>query len=347
MARTLVAINGFGRIGRCVTRAMENQRELSRLKAIADIAEGKNLSHLLKYDSAHGTFEPYVGLYHESLFIGSDLIRLIPAREHKSPRTLPWAKFKDSGDKLIVVESSGIYTDTLKAREHLEAGADYVLISAPAIGEKPDLTLVWGANHELLDPSKQKVISLASCTTNSLAPVVKVLNDAFGIKNGIITTIHAATNDQHVADQPHRDLRRARATGVNIIPTTTGAAKAIGEVIPALAGKLDGDSRRVPVLLGSITEFFVNFKISVTKEDIDAALRKASQNIGRILGYSEEPLVSSDYIGCTQSGIVDALSTIVIGDRTAKVSIWYDNETAFSHRVVETIAAIANLIGSD
>ena len=342
MGELIVAVNGFGRIGRGITRAMHARGfEIGRLVAVADVPPASELAHLLKYDSIHGRFPGTVQATDSSIRVtGSRDIEIVPAQ--KSPKDLPWRRFKCESDKLVVIESTGKFTDPELAKQHLEAGADYVIISAPATGKtKPDITLVFGVNEDSLDLARHKVISLASCTTNCLAPVAKVLDDAFGIEYGTMTTVHAYTNDQPSHDQPHRDLRRARAAAANMIPTKTGAASAIGEVLPKLRGKLDGMAVRVPVLDVSLTDFTVHLATKTTAQDINRVLREASERNPQIIGYTEEPLVSTDFLGDSRSTIVDASYTMIMEGKQAKLLLWYDNETGFANRVSDAINRIA------
>jgi glyceraldehyde 3-phosphate dehydrogenase len=336
MARK-IAVNGFGRIGRCIVRAM-TQRNISDLEVVAvnDLTDAKTLAHLYNYDTVHRTANPRATATEGQIEIGGRKIRILA---EKDPSKLPW---KELGVD-IVLECTGLYTDKEKAKAHLDAGAKKVIISAPA--KNHDATIVLGVNAELYDPSKHTVISCGSCTTNCLAPVAKVLLDNFGIKRGLMTTVHSYTNDQAVLDVPHRkgDLRRARAAAQNMIPTSTGAAKALSEVIPALKGKLDGQAIRVPTMNVSLVDLTVETEKPITKDSIHAAMKTASEGpLKNILGYSEEPLVSSDYIGDARSSIFDATVTQVIGDNFAKVFSWYDNEWGFSNRMVELAQLVAS-----
>ncbi|HHT9117738.1 MAG TPA: type I glyceraldehyde-3-phosphate dehydrogenase [Candidatus Hypogeohydataceae bacterium YC38] len=329
-----VGINGFGRIGRIVFRAMV-QRPSINVVAINDLADAKSLAFLLKYDSVHGKFQGTVEAKGESLVVNGKEIKLLKERD---PLKLPW---KAMGVD-IAVESTGVFTSRADCEKHLQAGAKKVLLSAPP-KDKIDAVIVLGVNNHALKP-EHKIISNASCTTNSLAPMAKVLNDTFGIEKGLMTTIHAYTNDQRVTDLIHNDLRRARGAAVNIIPTTTGAARAIGEVIPELNGKLDGIAMRVPVVDGSITDLVAYLKRKATKEEVNQAFKKAAQGpMKDILEYCEEPIVSSDIIGNPHSCIFDALSTYVVQDNLVKVMGWYDNEWGFSQRMVELTELFASL----
>lgn len=329
-----VGINGFGRIGRIVFRAMA-QRPSIEVVAINDLADSKALAFLLKYDSVHRRFQGTVEAKENALTVNGKDIRLVQERD---PACLPW---KELGVD-VAIESTGFFTKKEDCEKHINAGAKKVILSAPPKG-KLDAVIVCGVNDNTLRP-EHRVISNASCTTNSLAPMVKVLNENFGIEKGLMTTIHAYTNDQKVADSIHSDLRRARSAAVNIIPTTTGAAKAIGEVIPELKGKLDGVAMRVPVVDGSITDLSALLKKSVTKEEVNEAMKKASQGeLKGILEYCDEPIVSSDIIGNPHSCIFDSLSTYVVEGNLVKVMGWYDNEWAFSQRMAELTELFANL----
>ncbi|HLS91380.1 MAG TPA: type I glyceraldehyde-3-phosphate dehydrogenase [Limnochordia bacterium] len=328
-----VGINGFGRIGRNVFRAAFSQGDIEFV-AINDLTDARTLAHLLKYDSVHGRFPLSVEAKDDAIIVDGKEIKVLAERE---PGNLPW------GDLGVdyVVESTGFFTDGTKAAAHLEAGAKKVIISAPAKNE--DLTVVMGVNHEQYDPEKHHIISNASCTTNCLAPVAKVIDEEFGIVRGLMTTVHAYTNDQRILDLPHKDLRRARAAAVNIIPTTTGAAVAVGLVLPHLKGKLDGFAMRVPVSDVSIVDFVAQLKKPTTAEEINAALKRASEGgLKGILGYTEEPLVSQDFVGDPHSSIVDASMTTVIDGDFAKVVAWYDNEWGYSCRVGDLIRYMAS-----
>ncbi|MCP4365031.1 MAG: type I glyceraldehyde-3-phosphate dehydrogenase [Planctomycetes bacterium] len=329
-----VGINGFGRIGRIVFRAMA-QRPSIEVVAINDLADSKALAFLLKYDSVHRRFQGTVKAKENALTVNGKDIRLVQERD---PARLPW---KELGVD-VAIESTGFFTKKEDCEKHINAGAKKVILSAPPKG-KLDAVIVCGVNDNTLKPG-HKIISNASCTTNSLAPMVKVLNENFGIEKGLMTTIHAFTNDQKVADSIHSDLRRARSAAVNIIPTTTGAAKAIGEVIPELKGKLDGVAMRVPVVDGSITDLSALLKKSVTKEEVNEAMKKASQGeLKGILEYCDEPIVSTDIIGNPHSCIFDSLSTYVVEGNLVKVMGWYDNEWGFSQRMAELTELFANL----
>ncbi len=335
-----VGINGFGRIGRQTFKALlDTYQDDIEVVAVNDITDTKTLAYLLKYDSNYGIFDA------EEIDAGDDYIRIddytIKILKQRDPAQLPW---KDLGVD-IVIESTGLFTNAEKAGLHLQAGAKKVIISAPATGE--DLTVVMGVNHDQYDPEKHHIVSNASCTTNCLAPVAKVILEKFGIIKGMVTTVHSYTNDQVILDQPHKDLRRARAAAINMIPTTTGAAKAVSLVLPELKGKFDGFSIRVPTSTVSIIDFVAQVTRPVTKDEVNAALREAAETpveeggLMDILGYSDEPLVSSDYKGDYRSSIVDSLSTMVMGGDLIKVVSWYDNEFGYSCRVAD----LTNYIG--
>jgi glyceraldehyde 3-phosphate dehydrogenase len=324
-----VAINGFGRIGRLVYRQTLNDNDID-IVAVNDLTDPGTLAHLLKYDSVHGRFPGEVRVEGDVIHAGGDSFKVL---SQPDPSKLPW---RDLGVD-IVIESTGFFRTREKAMLHVGSGAKKVLLSAPAKG-KPgaDLTVVYGVNHKLYDPSKDFVISTASCTTNCLAPVAKVLNDSFGIESGIMTTIHAYTNDQKILDLPHSDLRRARAAAVNIIPTTTGAAAAVGLVIPELNGKLDGMAVRVPVTDGSLVDLVCVLGSDTTREAVNSAMLEASLgSLKGVLQYSTEPLVSSDIIGNPYSSIFDSLVTKMMGPRLVKILSWYDNEFGYSSRMVD------------
>lgn len=328
-----VAINGFGRIGRLVFREMIKRGNFD-VVAINDLTDAKTLAHLLKYDSVHGKFDGTVEAKDNAIVVNGKEVKVFA---EKNPGNLPW---KDLGVE-IVIESTGVFRNKEKALPHIEAGAKKVLITAPAKGAV-DATVVLGVNEDILK-SEHTVISNASCTTNSIAPVIKVLNDNFKVLKGFLTTIHAYTNDQRILDLPHKDLRRARAAAANTIPTTTGAAKAVGVVIPDLKGKLDGMAVRVPVPDGSITDLTVVVEKETTAEEVNAVMKEASETyLKGILGYNEEPIVSSDIVGSTYSGIFDATLTFVSGN-LVKVCSWYDNEYGYSCRVVDLAEKIANM----
>ena len=329
-----IAINGFGRIGRLVLRSMAQQNGKLDLVAINDITDPKTLAHLLKYDSVHGRFKGTVEVEPEGICVNGKSIRVTAL---KDPAQLPW---KDLGVS-VVHESTGLFTDRDKAAAHLTAGAKKVIISAPA--KKEDITIVMGVNHGAYDPKKHDVISNASCTTNCLVPVVKVILDAFGFERGFMTTVHSYTNDQRVLDLPHRDLRRARAAGLNIIPTTTGAAKATALVLPQLKGKLDGISLRVPTPDVSVVDLTCVVSKSTTVEAVNDAFRKAASGpMKGVLAVSDAPLVSGDYIGDPHSSTVDAMSTQVIDGTLVHVSSWYDNEMGYATRCVDLLDLVAS-----
>ncbi|MEM1565810.1 MAG: type I glyceraldehyde-3-phosphate dehydrogenase [Candidatus Bathyarchaeia archaeon] len=332
-----VAINGFGRIGRLLYRAAIERKAKIDFVAVNDITDAKTLAHLLKYDSVHGPFPGEVKATENSLIVNGKELKVLSV---KDPAQLPW---KDL-DVYLAVESTGLFTDRANASKHLQAGAKKVLISAPA--ENPDITIVLGVNHDKYDHKNHNILSNASCTTNCVAPVAKVLHENFGVKAGLMTTAHAYTNDQRVLDLVHRDLRRARAAALNIIPTTTGAARAAGLVLPELKGKLDGLALRVPVPNVSITDLTVVLEKDVTKEEVNAAFKKAAEGpLKGILAYTEEPIVSSDVNHTSYSAVVDGLSTMVVGGNLVKVLAWYDNEWGFSCRMVELIELIGKKAG--
>lgn len=327
-----VGINGFGRIGRNVFRAALNSTEV-QIVAVNDLTDVKTLAHLLKYDTTHGKLDATVEAGEGELIVNGRSIKVFAERD---PGNLPWA----SVGAEIVVESTGIFTAKEKASLHLKGGAKKVIISAPASDE--DITIVLGVNEDKYDPAAHTIISNASCTTNCLAPFAKVINDSFGIVKGMMTTVHSYTNDQSVLDVPHKDLRRARAAAENIIPSSTGAAKAIGLVLPELKGKLNGMSMRVPTPNVSVTDLVVELKVNVTVDEVNAALKAASEGpLKGILNYTEDALVSSDFNGDPASSTIDALSTMVVGDNMLKVVSWYDNEWGYSNRVVDLAAFIA------
>ena len=329
-----VGINGFGRIGRNFFRAAKQRDADIDIVAVNDITDAKTLAHLLKYDSVLGKLPGAVSVTDDGISVDGDGFQVLAVRD---PAELPW---KELGAQ-IVIESTGLFTDRDKANKHIEAGAEKVIISAPAKGE--DLTVVLGVNDDTYDPAQHNVISNASCTTNCVAPMAKVLDDAFGIEQGFMTTIHAYTNDQNILDLPHSDLRRARAAAINIIPTSTGAAKAAGIVLPHLKGKLDGIAMRVPVPDGSVTDLVATVKRDVTVEEINEAFRAASESgplSNGLLVYSEDPLVSSDIVHSPASCTFDALSTMASG-RVAKIVGWYDNEWGYSSRLVDLVELVA------
>ncbi len=327
-----IGINGFGRIGRNMLRASFDDPALEYV-AVNDITDAKTLAHLLKYDSVLGTFKEEVKAEADAIIVNGRKIRVLAEKE---PGKLPW---KDLGIS-VVVESTGKYTKRPDVIQHIEkGGAAKVIVSAPATD--PDITMVLGVNEKAYDPAKHHIISNASCTTNCLAPVVKVLHEEFGVERGFMTTIHSYTNDQKILDQPHKDLRRARAAAISQIPTTTGAAKAVGLVIPELKGKIDGISVRVPTPNVSIVDLVAILKKAATAEAVNAAFVKASEGaLKGLLGYTEEPLVSVDFMGDRRSGIVDAAQTKVIGDNLVKVMAWYDNEWGYSCRLADLVKFI-------
>jgi glyceraldehyde 3-phosphate dehydrogenase len=321
-----VGINGFGRIGRNFFRAAYKDPSL-RIVAVNDITDAKTLAHLLKYDSVHGRFEASVEVKENAIVVNGKEIQVLAC---KDAADLPWGKMGVE----VVIESTGQYTDRDGAGKHIAAGAKRVIISAPAKGE--DATFVMGVNEKTFDPAKHFILSNASCTTNCLAPVAKVLLDTFGIERGLMTTIHAYTNDQKILDLPHKDLRRARAAGVSMIPTTTGAAKAVSLVIPELKGKLDGMAIRVPTPNVSVVDLTAELSKNATAEEINAAMKKASEGAMKgILRYVDEPLVSVDFNHDPASSSFDALSTKVLGGKMVKVLSWYDNEWGYSCRLVD------------
>ncbi len=322
------AINGFGRIGRNVLRAM-SQKQVERILAINDLTDTHTLAHLLKWDSVHGKFDGEIGYDDENIIVRGHKIKILKERD---PANLPWKKL----DVDVVLESTGLFTSREKAELHLsKAGAKRVLISAPA--KDPDVTICIGVNDEVFDRAKHKIVSNASCTTNCLAPMAKVLNDKFGVARGFMSTIHSYTNDQRILDFPHKDLRRARSAAISIIPSTTGAAKAIGEVIPELKGKLNGGAFRVPTPDGSVTDFTAVLDKDATVDAVNAAFKKAAseKSYKGVLEYSDEPLVSADIVGNPHSCIFDSQLTLMLGNRFVKVVGWYDNEWGYSNRCVE------------
>ena len=328
-----VAINGFGRIGRLVFRGAIRDKGF-KIVAINDLTDAPTLAHLLKYDSVHGRFPGEV-----SVGAGGSLVvngKKIKVLAEKDPLKLPWKRHKVD----VVIESTGHFRKRKDAAKHLEAGARKVIISAPS--PDADIMIVMGVNHKLYRKKKHDIISTASCTTNCLAPVVKVLQDEFGVLNGLMTTIHAYTNDQCILDFPHKDLRRARAAAVSMIPTTTGAAKAVGVVMPKLKGKLNGMAIRVPVADGSIVDLVLTLKKNATVEEVNAAVKRAaSRSLKGILEYCEDPIVSCDIIGNPHSSIYDSLATMQISPRVFKVLSWYDNEYGYAMRMVDMMRMIA------
>ncbi len=333
-----VGINGFGRIGRQVLKAMkENYRDEFNVVAVNDLFAPEVNAHLFKYDSNFGIYPGTVEVDGGDIVVDGDHIKVLAERD---PAKLPWG---DLGAE-IVFESTGIFRDGRKAAAHISAGAKKVIISAPAKpADSVDLTVVLGVNDEMYDPAKHHILSNASCTTNCLAPAVKVVFDNFGIVKGLMTTIHSYTTDQRILDLAHRDLRRARAAALNIIPTTTGAAKALALVIPELKGKFDGMSLRVPTPTVSIVDFVAELEKTTSVEEVNAAFKTAAEGpLKGILGYSEEPLVSMDYKGDSRSSIIDGLSTMVMGGNMVKVVTWYDNEWAYSVRMTDLAKLLAD-----
>jgi glyceraldehyde 3-phosphate dehydrogenase len=322
-----VAINGFGRIGRSFFRAQFAQKADFRVVAVNDLSDPKALAHLLKYDSISGRLDADVSVDGDTIVVDGHPVTVHAERD---PGNLPWAKHGVD----IVIESTGFFTDAEKAKAHLDAGAKKVIISAPASNE--DITVVMGVNHTDYDPANHHIVSNASCTTNCLAPMAKIFNDNFGIQRGLMTTVHAYTADQNLQDGPHSDLRRARAAALNIVPTSTGAAKAIGLVLPELKGKLDGFALRVPTPTGSITDLTVEAGRSVSVEEVQDVFRKASDAgpYKNVLRYTDDPIVSSDIVGDPYSSIVDG-GLIRAIDNQVKISSWYDNEWGYSNRLVD------------
>jgi glyceraldehyde 3-phosphate dehydrogenase len=330
---TKVAINGFGRIGRLVYRAMFDKDDLD-VVAVNDLWDVAANAHLLKFDSVHGTWDKDISAVDDdTMIVNGKRVKVFAERD---PQNLPW---KELGVD-IVIEASGAFRDADKAKAHLKAGAKKVIITAP--GKNEDATFVMGVNEKTYDPTRHHIISNASCTTNCLAPFAKVIDAEFGIVKGLMTTIHSVTNDQRILDQAHKDMRRARTASSSIIPTTTGAAKAVALVLPQLKGKLNGFAMRVPTPNVSVVDLTVELAQKATADELNAALRNAAEGeLKGILGYSELPLVSIDYNHCPLSSVVDALSTMVIGDNMAKIVSWYDNEWGYSNRVVDLAAYVA------
>jgi glyceraldehyde 3-phosphate dehydrogenase len=327
-----IAINGFGRIGRLVFKRAMQDADLE-VVAINDLTDNKTLAHLLKYDSVHGRYPGAVSAKDDGIEVDGNFIKILSERD---PASLPWG---DHGVD-VVIESTGVFRKKEQIMKHITAGAKKVVLTVPA-KDTIDATIVLGVNDEDLK-SEHQIVSNASCTTNCLAPVAKVLNDAFGIEHGLMTTIHSYTNDQQVLDLPHSDLRRARAAAMNIIPTTTGAAAAVGKVIPSLNGKLDGMALRVPTPDGSLVDLVATLRKDVTKEEVNAAMKKAAdEHMKGILEYTEDPIVSSDIIGNPYSSVFDAKSTMVINGNTVKILSWYDNEWGYSCRVVDLLKKMA------
>ncbi len=327
-----IAINGFGRIGRLVFRAAWGQPGVE-IVAVNDMADAKINAHLLKYDSTHGTWDKEVSAEDDYMLVDGQKVLIC---SEKDPAALPWGKLGVE----VVVEATGVFNDAKKACAHLTAGAKKVVLTAP--GKNEDITIVMGVNEDKYDPKAHNIISNASCTTNCLAPVAKVLDEKFGVKRGLMTTIHSYTNDQRILDRDHKDFRRARAAACSMIPTTTGAAKAVALVLPQLKGKLNGFAVRVPTPNVSLVDLVAELGQTVTVEDVNAALKAAAEGpLKGILGYTDEPLVSIDFNGCQNSSTVDAPSTMVIEDNMVKVIAWYDNEWGYSNRVVDLVKYIA------
>ena len=331
---TRIGINGFGRIGRQSMKAiLERYPREIEVVAVNDLTDTKTNAHLLKYDSTYGHFPGEVEATADSLIVNGHTIKVLSQRD---PAQIPW---RDLGVELVI-ESTGFFTDAAKAAAHIRAGAKKVIISAPAKGE--DLTMVLGVNEYMYDPAKHNIISNASCTTNCLAPAAKVINDTFGIEKGLMNTIHSYTNDQRILDQVHTDLRRARSAGVNIIPTSTGAARALALVIPELKGRFDGMSLRVPTVTVSVVDFVATLRKETSKDEVNEAFKQAESGaLKGILGYTDEPLVSSDFRGDPRSAIIDGLSTMVVGGNMVKVIAWYDNEWGYSCRIADLTHFIA------
>jgi glyceraldehyde 3-phosphate dehydrogenase len=328
-----VGINGFGRIGRNVFRYAIKNPDIE-IVAINDLTDAKTLAHLLKFDSVHGTFDQEVSVSGSNIIVNGKEIKITAERD---PAQLPWKELNTD----VVVESTGRFTDKKDAEKHIQAGAKKVIISAPATNE--DITIVMGVNENNYDASTHNIISNASCTTNCLAPLAKILHEKFGILRGMITTVHSYTNDQQILDLPHKDLRRARAAAESIIPTSTGAAKAVALVLPELKGKLNGMAMRVPTPNVSIVDLVCEFDKEISDESINSALEDASKNnLKGILDYNELPLVSRDYNGNKASCTIDGLSTMVMEGKMGKIVAWYDNESGYSHRVVDLILFIAS-----
>ncbi len=327
-----VAINGFGRIGRNFFRAAKTQGAGFDIVAVNDLTDAETLAYLLKNDSVHGRFGGIVEIQGDELVVDGDRFKVFAERD---PSALPWG---DLGVE-VVIESTGIFRTNESASAHRTAGADWVVVSAPM--KDPDVSVVLGVNDDALDPATHKIISNASCTTNCVAPMVKVLDDQFGIENGMFTTVHAYTNDQVILDLPHKDPRRGRAAAANIIPTSTGAASAVGKVLPALAGKFEAKALRVPVPDGSITDLVVNVRTDVDVAAVNGALKDAAAGpLKGILRYTEDPLVSTDIVGDPHSCIIDGEFTLVNGSRLVKVFGWYDNEWGYSSRLVDLVAKL-------
>ncbi|KIS27522.1 glyceraldehyde-3-phosphate dehydrogenase [Arthrobacter sp. SPG23] len=334
---TRIGINGFGRIGRNYFRAALAQGADLEIVAVNDLTSPEALAHLFKYDSVGGRLKESIEVKDGNIVVNGNVVKVLAERD---PANLPWGELGVD----IVIESTGFFTKAAAAKKHIDAGAKKVLISAPASDE--DITIVMGVNHELYDNAKHHIISNASCTTNCLGPLAKVVNDEFGIERGLMTTVHAYTADQNLQDGPHNDLRRARAAAINMVPTSTGAAKAIGLVLPELKGKLDGYAIRVPVPTGSATDLTVTVSRETTVEEVNAALKKASESeaLQGFLTYTDEPIVSSDIVGDPASSIFDSGLTKVIGNQVKVVS-WYDNEWGYSNRLVDLTELVASKLG--
>lgn len=331
-----IGINGFGRIGRAFVRAFKQATTNAEIVAVNDVADAKTLAHLLKYDSVFGKIDADVKVVPDGFSVDGKPIKVLSVRD---PSELPWSKLGVD----VALESTGLFTDRDNASKHLKAGARKVLISAPA--SNPDVTIVPGVNDSKYDSKVHQIVSLASCTTNCVTPVVKVLHENFGIVRGFMSTAHAYTNDQRILDLPHKDLRRARAAAVSIIPTTTGATKATTEIFPELKGKLNGISYRVPVPDGSLLDFVADLQKDTTAEAINGAFKTAAQGpLAHVLEYSEDPLVSVDIIGNPHSCIVDGLSTMVLDGKMAKILAWYDNEWGYTNRLVDMIGLMAKAL---
>jgi glyceraldehyde 3-phosphate dehydrogenase len=331
---TKIGINGFGRVGRQILKAIRDHHgDKLQVVAINDLTDSKTNAHLLKYDSNYGRFPAKIEAEEDAIRIDGEVVRVFSERD---PAQIPWGKLGVE----VVVESTGAFTDAQKAQAHIHDSVKKVIISAPARNE--DLTLVLGVNDGMYDPSKHRIISNASCTTNCIAPVVKVMNDSFGIRRGLMTTIHAYTNDQRILDTVHKDLRRARAAALNMIPTTTGAARAVTMVIPELQGKLHGMAMRVPTATVSVCDFVADVNKAVSVDEVNQAFRDAACGpLKGLLEFEEEPLVSSDFKGHPASSIVDGLSTMVIDNDMVKVLAWYDNEWGYSVRTADLCAMVA------
>lgn len=328
-----VGINGFGRIGRQVLKAIVGEYDDTlQIVAVNDLTSPETLAHLLKYDSTYGRYDYEVQVTDSTIMVGDQEIKIVSER---NPANLPWAELGVD----LVIESTGFFTNASDARAHLTAGAKKVIISAPAKNE--DITIVLGVNEQLYNPHAHHIISNASCTTNCLAPVVKVVQDAYGIRRGLVTTVHSSTNDQVTLDGPHKDLRRARGAAQNIVPTTTGAARALALVIPELKGKVDGFALRVPSPTVSIIDFVAEIEKPTTVDELNATFRTAAEgDLAGILGYTDEPLVSTDFRGESESAVIDSLSTMVMEETMVKVVAWYDNEWGYSCRVAD----LANMV---